>query len=113
MWHKYEYITDVLRVFDESFSDYRNSNVIINEKDKTVCYQLEVPGFSKDTLEVELNEDHFLVDFKNSKKQKVKFLLRKEDRCKQPVSSSVNNGLLEIKFQLNKISSENKKLVLT
>lgn len=106
-------IFNLIKDFDEVF---QSREISLNQyrklaKEDNVCYQVDVPGFSKETLEVELNSDSFTVFYKQNNKKARCFLLDKEDCGKEPVSSSVKDGVLEISFKRN--SSTKKKLILT
>ena len=86
--------------FDENCYDATNTQ--IKEKEDYYAVYMDLPGFSKSNIEIEIVEDQLTVVAKKDEKQVEKsFQLPKNEIDKEQITAKLENGVLELSLKKN------------
>ena len=126
-WKNNNSVFDILDNFDGYFNhfidanyDYAKRNISINQNDKAYSITIEIPGFDKSEIEINVEEDILSIVGKNSDVNEDMNFMKKsinrsfylpEDSKADKIKAKVKNGILEIEIpKLKKIKNNIKKI---
>jgi HSP20 family protein len=82
---------------------------MFDDKTKELKVTAEVPGISKEDIDLELKDDKLILTAKNDKKNYRKDLKVDQEISKKSIKANYNNGVLEITMKCKRPTSKPKK----
>jgi HSP20 family protein len=80
--------------------------IVFDDKKKLLKVSAEVPGISKDDIDLELEDDKLILKAKNDRKNYKKVLKLDQEVSQRNIKANYHNGVLEISFKCKKPSKK-------
>ena len=99
------------QLIDTMWGSY-HTQINLNEDDNNYSFEVDLPGFNKGDIKVDLRQNNLILAAKNEKRERNKTVTLPRDIDGEKISASLKNGVLTITIP-KKVKGSNKRIKVT
>lgn len=98
-------------LIDTMWGSY-HTQLNVNEDDKNYSFEVDLPGFTKNDIKVDLKQNNLILTAKNDSRERNKTVTLPQDIDGDKISASLKNGVLNITIP-KKVKGDCKRIKVT
>lgn len=104
-------LTFVDEILDNFWGSYNTTLELVPDDDNYI-FDVELPGFSKEDVNVSIKQNNLILNAKNKKRERNKTITLPQDINAEKISANLKNGVLTITIP-KKVKGSSKRIKVT